>query len=124
MKMRRRIAQAQDYADYDAIITAEICDRRNGAEDRVARQRFLRARLPNRVKTRIYRAATATAASPQSADMPLQAPSPIAECAMRQSRRRGRTAPSAHARSDDNYQGNRHNHCDGVDHASLHPLTV
>ena len=51
MKMRRRIAQAQDYADYDAIITAEICDRRNGAEDRVARQRFLRARLPNRVKS-------------------------------------------------------------------------
>ena len=35
------------------------------------------------VKTRIYRAATATAASPQSADMPRQAPSPIAEYAMR-----------------------------------------
>jgi hypothetical protein len=51
MKMRRRIAQAQDYADYDAIITAEICDRRNGAEDRVARQQFLRARLPVRVKS-------------------------------------------------------------------------
>jgi hypothetical protein len=76
------------------------------------------------VKNRSYRAATSMPASPQSADMPRQAPSPIAECAMRQSRRRGRTAPSAHARSDDNYQGNRHNHCDGVDHASLHPLTV